>query len=374
MRESGNASPGSGVTTGRVRLATQSEKGLMARLRPIGLNEEQQRELERLVASRAASERVVQRARVVLLAAQGLANREIAVAVGMHYNRVAVWRRRYAELGLAGLEDDVRSGRPPIYGRDEILQLLRIMRSGTHVASTRWTVNALAVGMAGRGIPISGSQVWRICSSLEIDDSFAGRGDPLAAPIPFDCAVGLTGFYHDGPARAVVVAVATPEVAARLGASPGASEALGALNLTGARSFLLDWRLRQNGRDPVQSGDAGLVSLVARLLGSLPDGVALSCTAEQLPPETVRELRLLDADRFHLHLTRRAGAWKSRVELLVALATRRVPLGGVAAASDGAVETDEPLAEEVMAIVRACERSRRRHVWSSRSREAFVAP
>lgn len=38
-------------------------------------------------------------------------NRDIGVAVGMHYNQVAVWRGRYAEFGLAGLDDGERPGR-----------------------------------------------------------------------------------------------------------------------------------------------------------------------------------------------------------------------------------------------------------------------
>ena len=51
-----------------------------------------------------------ERARIVLLAADGVSNREIGATIGMHYNQVAVWRRRYAEFGLAGLGDERTSG------------------------------------------------------------------------------------------------------------------------------------------------------------------------------------------------------------------------------------------------------------------------
>ncbi len=66
-----------------------------------------------------------ERARLVLLAADGVTNRDIGAAIGMHYNQVAVWRKRYAEFGLVGLADGERSGRPPVYGHDDVLLLVK---------------------------------------------------------------------------------------------------------------------------------------------------------------------------------------------------------------------------------------------------------
>ena len=73
-------------------------------------------ELERRAASRTYGVRDVQRAELVLAAAEGVSNREIGRRIDMHYNQVAVWRRRYEEFGLAGLVDEERSGRPVVYG------------------------------------------------------------------------------------------------------------------------------------------------------------------------------------------------------------------------------------------------------------------
>jgi hypothetical protein len=42
------------------------------------------------------------------MAAEGASNRDIGAAIDMHYNQVAVWRRRYAQFGLAGLADGER--------------------------------------------------------------------------------------------------------------------------------------------------------------------------------------------------------------------------------------------------------------------------
>jgi post-segregation antitoxin (ccd killing protein) len=55
---------------------------------------------------------LAQRARIVLMAAEGIANARIASEVGTTTTSVWKWRNRYAEAGLAGLADAERSGRP----------------------------------------------------------------------------------------------------------------------------------------------------------------------------------------------------------------------------------------------------------------------
>jgi transposase len=59
------------------------------------------------------------------LAADGYSNRDISVLVDLHYNQVGVWRSRYAEFGLGGLDDQERSGRPCVYDHDDVLLLVK---------------------------------------------------------------------------------------------------------------------------------------------------------------------------------------------------------------------------------------------------------
>src|SRR5438477_283758 len=75
------------------------------RLPPLELRPGDREELERRVRANTVEARIAERARLVLMAADGATNRDIGTAIGMHYNQVAVWRRRYAEFGLVGLED-----------------------------------------------------------------------------------------------------------------------------------------------------------------------------------------------------------------------------------------------------------------------------
>ncbi len=94
-------------------------------------------------------------------------NRAIADVVGLHYNQVGLWRSRYGEFGLAGLDDGERSGRPPVYNHDDVLLLVKTVTEPPPDGATRWTMEALAEAMAGNGVAISASQVWRICKALD---------------------------------------------------------------------------------------------------------------------------------------------------------------------------------------------------------------
>ena len=76
------------------------------------ITNEERRELERRGQGEHVSRRVAQRARIVLLAADGVPNRQIAMLVGLNQNQVGMWRKRYAAHGMAGLADLPRPGRP----------------------------------------------------------------------------------------------------------------------------------------------------------------------------------------------------------------------------------------------------------------------
>src|SRR5919107_6020054 len=94
------------------------------RVRTLVLSDEQRRQLQRRVRARGSPARVVERARIVLLAGDGLPGLEIAERVGCSEPTVTRWRSRFAELGLAGLEDAPRPGKPPTIARelgDEVL-------------------------------------------------------------------------------------------------------------------------------------------------------------------------------------------------------------------------------------------------------------
>ncbi len=81
----------------------------------IELSEDERFALERRTARYTAPYRDVMRARIVLMAAAGWENKEIAARLTVPVQIVTKWRKRFFEEGLGGLEERSRRGRPPVF-------------------------------------------------------------------------------------------------------------------------------------------------------------------------------------------------------------------------------------------------------------------
>jgi len=108
----------------------------------IELTDEQESELTRLARSKTASVRLAQRARIVLLAAQGMHNKDIADALGVGRVQVGRWRDRYADAGLQGIERDLPRGAPP--AKMDVAKLVQLTTQTTPQASTHWSTRKMA--------------------------------------------------------------------------------------------------------------------------------------------------------------------------------------------------------------------------------------
>jgi transposase len=72
---------------------------------PLAISDEQREVLETLARSQSAAHRVVQRARVLLLAGKGVSNSEISEVEGVSRPTVLAWRRQFEKDGLVGFGD-----------------------------------------------------------------------------------------------------------------------------------------------------------------------------------------------------------------------------------------------------------------------------
>ena len=79
------------------------------------LSRDEQRELEARARKYTLPYRDVVRAKIVLMAAEGLHNDEIAARLDTRREIVSKWRKRFFEQGLPGLDERPRGGRPPIF-------------------------------------------------------------------------------------------------------------------------------------------------------------------------------------------------------------------------------------------------------------------
>src|SRR3954471_4454207 len=98
------------------------------RTQPLGLRSGDRDLLGSWTRSSSVRAGLAQRARMVLLAADGVSNTEIAERVGVARQTVISWRERYATSGVAGLSDEHRSGRPRTVDRAKILAATLTLR------------------------------------------------------------------------------------------------------------------------------------------------------------------------------------------------------------------------------------------------------
>ena len=135
------------------------------RLPPLVLRDGDRAVLERRIRQATVEARAAERARIVLLAAQGCSNVDISHVVGLHWNQVAVWRRCYEAFGLAGLEDGSRPGRPHVYGHDDVLLLVKTVRIAATITPSGERRRARASSSAGSSSESSGRSVTRTVSA-----------------------------------------------------------------------------------------------------------------------------------------------------------------------------------------------------------------
>lgn len=108
----------------------------------IELDQQERTELTRLSRAKTSSVRLVERARIVLLAAQGLQNREIAEKLGIDRMTAECWRQRYLESGLEGIERDLPRGAPPV--KVDVARLVELTTQSTPEAATHWSTRKMA--------------------------------------------------------------------------------------------------------------------------------------------------------------------------------------------------------------------------------------
>ena len=123
----------------------------------IVLISEEHIELTKLVRSKLSSVRLAQRARILLLAAEGMQNKAIAQQLGVGRVQVARWRERYAESRLAGIERDLPRGAPP--AKVDVARLVELTTQTKPEAATHWSTRTMAAKLGVSAASVS--RHWR---------------------------------------------------------------------------------------------------------------------------------------------------------------------------------------------------------------------
>jgi len=168
----------------------------------IELGDGERAALERVARRPKSSRREAQRAAIVLAAAEGLPNGEVAARAGCTYPTAQKWRRRYARSGMAGLLDAPRPGKPRTISDAKVEEVLRRTLESPPENRTHWSRRLMAREAAVS--PDSVGRIWRTFGvKPHVVRGFKVSTDPLFAEKVRD----VVGLYLNPPDGALVLSV-----------------------------------------------------------------------------------------------------------------------------------------------------------------------
>lgn len=171
--------------------------------REVRVSRKERDDLEARCRSPRTLQRDLKRARIVLLAAEGRSTRSIAKEVGIQPRIVSLWRRRFADEGLSGLQDKPRPGKEPLYTKATDKRILALLDKPAPEGFARWTGPLLAAALG----EVDVQYVWRFLRSHKIDlaarKSWCESNDPEFSVKAAD----VVGLYIAPPAKAIVLCI-----------------------------------------------------------------------------------------------------------------------------------------------------------------------
>jgi transposase len=169
----------------------------------VRLTEEERTTLRQWTRKGSTESRLVERARVILLADEGRTNRQIALQLHTRTARVSKWRQRFAADRLAGLQDAARSGKPAKYDESTEKRVLELLDEPPPKGYSQWNGKLLAERLED----VSKAQVWRVLRRRDVclqrRRSWCISTDPEFGPKAAD----VVGLYLNPPQNALILSV-----------------------------------------------------------------------------------------------------------------------------------------------------------------------
>jgi len=169
---------------------------------PVAVTVEERKALESLATSRTAPYRKVQRARLVLLAVEGMANTAIAREVGLSRAMVGEWRQRFLRERLSGLNDRPRPGKPRKYSDADRIRVVETACTQKPRGETHWSVRTLA-----QATGVGRDTVHKVLRQAKLKPHRVGTFSRSPDPDFAAKVVDVVGLYVHPPEHGVVLCV-----------------------------------------------------------------------------------------------------------------------------------------------------------------------
>jgi len=287
------------------------------------VSESQREVLSVLSVSRTAAHREVQRARVLLLAADGVANTVIATRVGVTAMTVRSWRKRFEDQGLAKFAKVAPGrGRKPVIPQEVIDHIVDLTQNSTPEGETHWSTRTMATRVG-----VSKDTVQRVWSARGLKPHLVKTFKLSNDPRFEEKLIDVVGLYLNPPDGAIVLCM-------------DEKSSVQALDRTQASLPMVKGRAATMTHDYKRNGTTTLFAALDVLTGK----VIGSCLPKHRHSEFLRFLKVIDAEvpgglevhlildnyathkhpnvqawlgkhpRFHLHFTPTSSSWLNLVE------------------------------------------------------------
>jgi transposase len=159
----------------------------------IELTDDERVRLEAWARRRSSAQALALRSRIVLAAAEGLNNTEIARRLGVHRPMVRKWRSRFAEHRLDGLTDEARPGRPRTVTDAQVEEVIAKTLESTPKDATHWSTRSMA-----SEVGLTQSAVLRIWQAFGLQPHRQESWKLSKDPLFIDKIRDVVGLYLDG--------------------------------------------------------------------------------------------------------------------------------------------------------------------------------
>jgi transposase len=342
--------------------------------RRLEVSDEDRVELERIVRAASSEMRMVERARIVLCAAEGLTAAAIAERVGCGERTAKKWRGRYGRAGIDGLRDAPRPGPPLTHGPET--RALLIAKACTRPAATsegarreRWTYEQL-----GAAVGMSGSQAHVILQRAAIKPHLTEywiMSDFSQPEFEARCAE-ICGLYVDPPANVLVISIDEKTgIQAKAPTKPDVPPAPG-------RPARREHEYTRNGTQclfaalKIHHGDVlgmasktrnryDLIRFLDHLDAELPvlDGQQIVAITDNLSTRGTQEVQawLTAHPRWRFQFTPTHASWLNQIEIFFSILWRRLLKHGI-------FTSEVDLAEQMLAYIETYNQTAKPFKWT----------
>lgn len=342
------------------------------------ITDDERRELERRVRAHTTAQRDLKRAQVVLMAADGVANRRISSEVGLAEEYVGMWRRRFEKDRLKGLEDLPRSGRPRKFGHDERLKIVAAATSERPEFDSQWSHRLLASYLDD--LDISASQVGRILAELDVKPhQVRGWLTRKHDPAFWERAADVCGLYLSRPQNALVLSVdEKTAIQARSRkhptqpAEPGQPERVefeyvrhGTASIVAA----LDVHSGEVLAEQIPRNDSEhFIEFLAEIDRVTDPALDIHLILDNGSSHKSKATKkwLAGRPRFHVHYTPKHASWLNQVELVFSILQRRL-------LRRGEFDSTEQMVAKIMAWIAEYDRTAKPFAWTYEGKPLKVA-